>query len=439
MHLATRLWLPPPGREAASSGGRRSRFEGTLLRGARGSADQPRGRAGENLMMRTRAVTTDEDQRVTFIELFFDLVFVYAVTQLVALLHHELSWTGAGRVVLVFWLVWWAWTQFTWALNSADTTHPGVELSVLVATAVAFLMAVVLPDAYTGGGAWFAVTYVTVRVLGLAVYGWIAWDDPAKRGAVRRFALLSVGGLVAVAAGGVAPGDGRVWWWAAAFVFDLFAAGVAGSAEGWDIRPDHFGERHGLFVIIALGESLIVAAAGLSGAERTAHTVAVGVLAVAGTCGLWWTYFGRAKPAIDRAVAEHADPARTILARDVYSVLHFPVVFGIVLYAVAIEEAVAHPDAPLSTGSGIALAGGITLFLGGTAAALWRAGHRALIPRLVILGTVLAGLWATHHAGATWSLVIAVSGVTAVAAVEQLAQVTRIRGPRRHRRPWSSW
>jgi low temperature requirement protein LtrA len=139
--------------------------------------------------MRRRAVTTDEDQQVTFIELFFDLVFVYAVTQLVALLHHKLSWAGAGRAVLVFWLVWWAWTQFTWALNSADTTHPGVELSVLLATAVAFLMAVVLPDAFTDGGAWFAVTYVTVRVLGLAVYGRVAWDDPAKRAALRRFAL----------------------------------------------------------------------------------------------------------------------------------------------------------------------------------------------------------------------------------------------------------
>jgi low temperature requirement protein LtrA len=370
--------------------------------------------------MRTRAITTDEDQRVTFIELFFDLVFVYAVTQLVALLHHDLSWAGAGRALLVFWLVWWAWTQFTWALNSADTTHPGVELSVLVATAVAFLMAVVLPDAFSGGGAWFALTYVSVRVIGLAVYGRVAWDDPAKRAAVRRFALLSVGGLVAVATGGVAGGDAQVWWWAAAVGFDLFAAGVAGTAEGWDIRPDHFGERHGLFVIIALGESLIVAAAGLSGAERTAHTVAVGVLAVAGTCGLWWTYFGWAKSAMDRAVAEHADPARTILARDAYSVLHFPVVFGIVLYAVAIEEAVAHSDAPLSAGSSIALAGGITLFLGGTAAALWRASHRALIPRLVILASVLAGLWATREAAATWSLMIAVCGVTAVAAVEQL-------------------
>jgi low temperature requirement protein LtrA len=126
-------------------------------------------------------------------------------------------------------------------------------------------------------------------------------------------------------------------------------------------------------------------------------------------------------------VAEHADPARTILAGDVYSVLHFPVVFGIVLYAVAIEEAVAHPDVPLSAGSGIALGCGITLFLGGTAAALWRAGHRVLIPRLVILGTVLAGLWATNDAGAPWSLLIAVCGVTAVAVVEQLTLLRKAR------------
>ena len=201
---------------------------------------------------------------------------------------------------------------------------------------------------------------------------------------------------------------------------------MAGAAEGWDIRPDHFGERHGLFVIIALGESLIVAAAGLSGAEHAAHTVAVGVLAVAGVRAVVDLLRLEAKSAIDRAVAEHVDPARTILARDVYSVLHFPVVFGIVLYAVAIEEAVAHSDELLSAGSGIALAAGITLFLGGTAAR-WRAGHRALIARPVILASVLAGLWATREAAATWSLMIAVCGVTAVAAVEQLALLTKAR------------
>ena len=128
------------------------------------------------------------------------------------------------------------------------------------------------------------------------LYGRVAWEDVAKRTAVRRFAVLSLGGLAAVAAGGVVGGDARAWWWAAAVVLDVAAAVGAGTAEGWDIRPEHFGERHGLFVIIALGESLIVAASGLTGAERTAQTVAVAILAVATTGELWWSYFVGAKP-----------------------------------------------------------------------------------------------------------------------------------------------
>ena len=164
--------------------------------------------------------------------------------------------------MVVFWLVWWAWTQYTWALNSADTTHPAVDAVMLVATAIAFLMAVTIPDAFGDAGGWFAATYIAVRVVGLGLYGRVAWEDVAKRTAVRRFAVLSLGGLAAVAAGGVVGGDARAWWWAAAVVLDVAAAVGAGTAEGWDIRPEHFGERHGLFVIIALGESLIVAASG---------------------------------------------------------------------------------------------------------------------------------------------------------------------------------
>jgi len=118
-----------------------------------------------------RPITTTEDQSTTFIELFFDLVFVYAVTQTVSLVHEELSWAGVAHAVIVFWLVWWAWTQLTWALNSADTTHPGVEAVMLVATAIAFLMAVTVPDAFGDAGGWFAATYIAVRVVGLALYG----------------------------------------------------------------------------------------------------------------------------------------------------------------------------------------------------------------------------------------------------------------------------
>jgi hypothetical protein len=125
------------------------------------------------------------------------------VTQTVSLVHEELSWAGVAHAVIVFWLVWWAWTQFTWALNSADTTHPAIEAVMLAATAIAFLMAVTVPDAFGDAGGWFAATYIAVRVVGLALYGRVAWDDVAKRAAVRRLALLSVGGLAAVAAGGV--------------------------------------------------------------------------------------------------------------------------------------------------------------------------------------------------------------------------------------------
>ena len=257
-----------------------------------------------------RPITTTEDQSTTFIELFFDLVFVYAVTQTVSLVHEELSWAGVAHAVIVFWLVWWAWTQLTWALNSADTTHPGVEAVMLVATAIAFLMAVTVPDAFGDAGGWFDATYIAVRVVGLALYGRVAWDDVAKRAAVRRFALLSAGGLAAVASGGVVGGDARGWW-AAAVLLDVVAVEAAGAAEGWDVRPDHFSERHGLFVIIALGESLIVAGAGLTGAHRTTQTVAVGILAVAVTCGLWWSYFVTAKPLLDDAIRRRDQADRT--------------------------------------------------------------------------------------------------------------------------------
>jgi low temperature requirement protein LtrA len=375
-------------------------------------------RLGVLAVMR-RPITTTEDQSTTFIELFFDLVFVYAVTQTVSLVHEELSWAGVAHAVIVFWLVWWAWTQFTWALNSADTTHPAVEAVMLAATAIAFLMAVTIPDAFGDAGGWFAATYIAVRVVGLALYGRVAWDDVAKRAAVRRFALLSAGGLAAVAGGGVVSGDARAWWWAAAVLLDVVAAVAAGAAEGWDVRPDHFSERHGLFVIIALGESLIVAGAGLTGAERTTQTVAVAILAVAVTCGLWWSYFVTAKPLLDDAIRRRDQAGRTHLARDVYSILHFVVVFGVVLLAVAVEEAVAHPHQALPAGGSLALAGGVVGFVGGAAAALRRSGNALSGRRLVIVGAVAAGVWLTHGVPVTWSLLVVALGLLLLGAAER--------------------
>ncbi|HEU4847046.1 MAG TPA: low temperature requirement protein A, partial [Rubrobacteraceae bacterium] len=158
-----------------------------------GAGGQAQSRSLYNACVTQRPITTTEDQSATFIELFFDLVFVFAVTQTVSLIHEDLSWAGVGHAVVVFWLVWWAWTQYTWALNSADTTHPGVDAVMLAATAIAFLMAVTIPDAFGDAGGFFAATYLAVRLVGLGLYGRVAWDDVAKRSAVRRFAVLSLG------------------------------------------------------------------------------------------------------------------------------------------------------------------------------------------------------------------------------------------------------
>jgi low temperature requirement protein LtrA len=128
-----------------------------------------------------RPIATREDQSATFIELFFDLVFVFSVTQVVGILHHGLSWIAIGQAVLVFWLVWWAWTQFTWALNSADTTHPKVELGTLVATALAFFMAIAVPEAFEARALWFAIAYGLVRTVGLVIFSWVIAEQDAKQ------------------------------------------------------------------------------------------------------------------------------------------------------------------------------------------------------------------------------------------------------------------
>ena len=156
--------------------------------------------------MKSQTIVSPEDQNVTFIELFFDLVFVFSVTQVVSFFHHEFHWSSVGQAVLVFWLIWWAWTQFTWALNACDTTHHLVGLGVLIATAVVFFMAVALPEAFQERSASFAIAYVVVRIIGLVMYAWAASEDPSQRKAVRTFTLVSVGGLIAVLAGGFAGG-----------------------------------------------------------------------------------------------------------------------------------------------------------------------------------------------------------------------------------------
>lgn len=368
--------------------------------------------------MPTPSIVSPEDQSATFVELFFDLVFVFSVTQVVGLLHHDFDWVGVGQAVIVFWLVWWAWTQFTWTLNAADTTHRGVGLATLVATAVVFFMAVALPNAFHGQALWFAVPYVLVRLIGLGLQLWAAREGSFEHTAARVWALASLGGLSAVLVGALLGGALLYWFWGLTILLDLLAAAVGGRREGWNLHPEHFAERHGLFVILALGETLIAAGSVVSEASWSGDLIAVSLLAVAFTCGLWWTYFPQGHPALEEAMRAAGGAEQSALARDAFSLLHFPMVCGVIAYAVAVEEAVAHPGEPLSLAARLALAAGLFLFIGGMAAATWRASGRFLWPRvgltLVAGGAIVAGV-----APPTASLAIALVGTVLVAVVER--------------------
>ncbi len=367
-----------------------------------------------------RSIVSPDDQSVTFVELFFDLVFVFSVTQVVGVLYHDLDWLGVAQSVLIFWLVWWAWTQFTWTLNSADTTHPSVQLGTLVATGVTFFMAVSIPRIFSGEAIWFALPYVLVRILGLGLYIRVSLaSGPEQRKAVRTFSMLSVGGLVAVLAGALAGGTTTYWFWGMAILLDLIAAMVSGEIGDWNLHPDHFAERHGLFIIIALGETLIVAAGGLTEAELTLGLKVVGALAVAATCVLWWSYFSSAKPRLDRSLEEAAGVDRTSIARDAYSLLHFPMVLGIIAFATGVEAAVHDPSHGMAMGPRLALGAGMLLFTGSMALALWRGTGRLPAARLLIgLATALAiVLWPQAPPAALLALVVL--GATAICWTER--------------------
>jgi low temperature requirement protein LtrA len=244
--------------------------------------------------MDTRSIRGTEAQGATFVELFFDLVFVYAVTQVTGVLAHDLTWLGVVKALAIFWLVWWAWTQFTWSLNQADTEHASVRLITLFATGIAFVMALTVPIIEEASGWLFPIAYVAVRVIGI----WLQWKlsagDHSWTGAVRKWTITSSIGLLAVIAAVFIAPEYRFLALGVAALFDINAALRAGSGE-WRLFVSHFCERHGLFVIIVLGESLIAAGLGASGQELTPGVVGVVVIAVVATGGLWWTYFGQGR------------------------------------------------------------------------------------------------------------------------------------------------
>ena len=357
-------------------------------------------------------------QAVTFVELFFDLVFVFAVTQLTGITAHDLTIEGVVRSLVLFWLIWWAWTQFTWTLNPADTTHPIVRVVTLAATAAAFVMAASVPRAFADDPLWFALPYLVVRVLGLSLQVKVDLervDD--DRAGIMKWAWMSSLGLLIVLAGTFVEPTVRPVVWLGAILADLLATRAAGGRT-WDLRPGHLVERHGLFVIIALGESLIVAGTAVAAEERTTELATAAGLALLVACLLWWTYFGWLKDALEEHLVAAAPRQIGSLARDAYSLGHFPMLVGIIGFAVAIEELVAHPADPLPGAVVVALGAGIGLFVGFSALAYWRLSGRILVLRLALLGAMLLGLAVVAPLAPVWPLAVVAAALLAIVVIE---------------------
>lgn len=365
------------------------------------------------------SLLTSQHQRVTFVELFFDLVFVFSVTQTAHLLYAHPGWLAVGQAVLVFWLIWWAWTQYAWALNAANADHPLIAMAVLGATGAAFFMAVAVPEAFGEHALWFAATYVLVRLFGLLIYYLVASASAEMKGAVRGFMLRSLTGMVAVIAGALLGGVWQYGLWAAAILLDVVAALFSARNESWFLRADHFAERHGLFVIIALGESLIVAAGQVSAADWTGPLLAFAVLSVAVTGAMWWSYFPRTKPALDHVMATVTGSRQSTLARDAYSIFHFVIIGGIIAYAAAIQIGAVSPLAPLSPAGRLYLAAGLLLFLEGMGLALWRASRLRLWPRAVISALIALAILLLAGVPAIVSMGLALAGIALILLIEQ--------------------
>ncbi len=349
------------------------------------------------------------DRAASTLELFFDLVYVYAITQVVGLIHDDPSGQGLWRGALILWLLWWTWGIYTWTTNWTGTDGAGTRVFLLSAMAMTLLMALAIPDAFGDGSRWFGVTYLVVRTLAAGLYWFASGDHPAQRAAFMTFFPLSFAASVLVAVGGFLESPWLAVTWIAAACLDLFAAANAGRGT-WAIDAHHFAERNGLFIIVALGETIVGIGLTAVGVPRDAiHIAAVLIGFTIASC-LWWAYFHGAAPVLEDAMAKATGKGMGRIARDAFSLLHYPLVVGIVFYAVAAEEIVAHPDEPLDDFGRFTLALGVSLALLAISAAVFRVVRR--IPTARLLAAL--GIMSIGAVAGSWNAVLFATAVAVV-------------------------
>jgi low temperature requirement protein LtrA len=313
----------------------------------------------------------EREHRVAPTELFFDLVFVFGFTQVTTLwLEHD-SWSGLVRGLLVLAVLWWVWASYSWLTNVTDADAGVVWAVIVFATAALFVAALAVPGAFGAERYVFGVAFVTVVAAFVGFYALVSKNEPDMLAAVLRMSLTVVPGAALILVAAFVPAAWRAPIWLLAFVVGFFGPQLGGTA-GWRVHPAHFAERHGLIVIIAVGESLGAIGFGAHGTHLAPAVIAATVLGLLVAASFCFAYFDFAAGGIERLLAQRQGAARVALARDAYTYAHLPMITGIVLFAFAMRTALPHIHSALHLIPAIALCCGGALYLFSFVALRWR-------------------------------------------------------------------
>jgi low temperature requirement protein LtrA len=368
-----------------------------------------------------------ERQTVVPLELFFDLVFVFAFTQVSTLLIGEPTWGGVLRAGLLFSMLWWAWSAYAWLTNTLDPEEGGVRMVMFAAIAAMVVASLAAPNAFGRDATTFAIAYFIVRGLHLVLYAIAGRGDRELLRAVLRILPSVFLSAVLLIVASRLHGTAKLLCWGAAAAVDYLGP-LIGHMRGWRLSPRHFVERFGQIILIALGESIIAIGVGAAGLELDADLITAVFLGVAIIACLWWSYFDWVVYVAQSRLAEATGTRRAALARDAYSYLHLPMVGGIVLFAFGLETALHDTATPLEVVPAFGLVCGIALYLLAHVALRLRIGGGLGRGRPIASVALLASLAVATHIPAAAALGI----VAAICVALIVYEVVRHREDRAH-------
>ena len=363
------------------------------------------------------AATLRTGERVMPLELFFDLVFVLALTQCTALMADTPTWEGLAQGLLVLGVLWWCWVGYSWLTSVVDPEEGVVRFAIFGAMAGLLVAALCVPEAFGERAVLFACSYGVVRVGQIVLFVAASSDDPGLRRSVIGLAASTALGVGLLLTASATDGALQGSIWAVAILCDIGGPYFFG-AEGWKLMPGHFAERHGLILIIALGESIVAIGVGAEGGVD-AGVVAAAVIGTAVAAAIWWLYFDIVALVAERRLA-NATPGReqNEIARDSFSYLHFPMVAGIVLLALGLKKTLEHTDDPLKLVPAVALLGGVALYLLAHVAFRWRNVHRFSAQRVLCAAVLVAFLPLAVEVDALVSIAFVAVALTALIVYE---------------------